>query len=180
MDPETFVKQLAQAAPGLAELTKCGLTGDEASEFIKSFHGLRRKQPLAEPRCADLILELLRNWDLTKVLVGMVRFDDPQVDASGMIRVGYVEADPLVLLPHGEAVVFEFGTNCHLLWHAAKDSSALLDALIPAAQFLGERGVGKIEWDDSERARTAATRCALAAGGDKYSDFYRMLLGADW
>ena len=179
MDVATFVTQLAEAAPSASDLEKCGLAGEQADEFVKSFHCVRRDRPLTEPSGSDLVLELLRNWDLSKVEIGMARFPGAHVEPSGMIRIGCVEADPLVILSNGEIVAHELGTNEHLLWHVAKNGSTLLEALVIAARFLGERAVGKIHFDDYRAARSIASQCAFAAGGNKYADFYKMLLGAE-
>jgi hypothetical protein len=54
----------------------------------------------------------------------------------------------------------------------------MLDALVIAARFLGIRAVGTIASGDEGAARSVALQCASAAGGDKYLDFYTMLLGA--
>ena len=179
MDVATFVKRLAEAAPSPSDLERCGLAGEQADEFVKSFHCVRRDRPLTEPSGSDLVLELLRNWDLSKVEIGMVRFPRAHVEPSGRIVIGCVEADPLVILSNDEIVVHELGTNEHPLWHVAKNSSTLLEALVIAARFLGERAVGKIQFDDYGAARSVASQCASAAGGNRFSDFYRMLLGAE-
>jgi hypothetical protein len=180
MQAEAFVKQLADAAPPASDLEKCGLSSEQAREFITSFHCVKRDRPLPKPNGSDPVLKLLRNWDLSKVEIGMVRFPDPPVQQSGKICVGCVEVDPLVILPgSGEIVVHEFGTKEHLLWRVAKNGGALLDALLIAAQFLEKTGIGTIDYRDSRIARPVALECASAAGGDRYLDFYKMLLGAE-
>jgi hypothetical protein len=179
MSPETFVQQLAEAAPSVVDLESRGLTNDEAMEFRKYYLCVKRDRPLTEPSGSDLVVELLRKWDLSKVEIGMVRFPGPHLESPGVICIGCVEADPLVLLPDGEIVVHELGTNKHLLWHVAKNSSALLEALVIAARFLAKGAVGKIELADYGAARSVASECASVAGGDKYSGFYKMLLGAE-
>jgi hypothetical protein len=55
----------------------------------------------------------------------------------------------------------------------------MLDAMVIAARFLEQRGAGTIDFDDFKAARSVATECATAAGGDRYLDFYKMLLGAE-
>ena len=180
MDVGTFVKQLAEAAPSSSDLERCGFTGEQADEFIRSFRCVKRDRPLPKPAGQDSLLELLREWDLSKVEIGMVRFPDPPAERSEKICVGCVEADPLVILSDdGEIVVHELGTKDHLLWRVSRNGSTLLNALAIAASFLGKRAVGTIDFGDYESARSAASQCASAAGGDKYLDFYRMLIGAE-
>ena len=179
MNVDSFVTQLAEAAPRPSDLERSGLVGEAAHEFIRSFLCVKRDQPSAEPSGSEPVLELLRNWDLSKVEIGMVRFPGSHVESSGTICLGCVEADPLVLLPNGgEIVVHELGTKEHILWHVAKNGSALLEALVVAAGFLGKRAVGSIDFDDYETARTVALECATVAGGNKFTSFFKMLLGA--
>jgi len=180
MELEIFVRELADAAPKESDLRKCGLSSDQASDFIRSYFCIKRDRPLPVGGGTDQVLELLRKWDLSKVEIGMVRFPDPPVEQAGKIYIGYVEADPLVmLLDSGEIVVHEYGTKEHLLWPVAKNGSKLLEALLIAARFLEKTGIGTIDFNDSKVAQPFALACASAAGGDRYLDFYRMLLGAE-
>jgi hypothetical protein len=180
MDAVAFIMHLKEAAPASADLERCGLTGDQAAGFIKSFHCVKRDRPLSEPSGADMALELLRRWDLNQVEIGMVRFPDPPDLRHGGIRIGCVEADPLVLLTNGDGIlVYELNTKERLLWHVARDGSALLEALVIAARFLSKRAVGRIDSNDYEAARLTALHCASAAGGDAFTGFYTMLLGAE-
>jgi hypothetical protein len=75
--------------------------------------------------------------------------------------------------------VHEFGTKEHLLWRAAKSGANLLEALLIAARFLAKTGVEALDFNDPTIAQPFALECATAAGGDKYLDFYKMLLGAE-
>ena len=180
MDVGTFVKQLAEAAPSSSDMERCGFTGEQADEFNRSFRCMKRDRPLPGPIGHDSLLELLRTWDLSMVEIGMVRFPDPPGERLGKMCVGCVEADPLVIVSdNGEIVVHEVNTKDHLLWHVAENGAQLLNALVVAALFLGKRAIGRIDCDDDEAARLAALQCALAAGGERYLDFYKMLIGAE-
>lgn len=180
MELDVFVKELAKIAPSTLDLERSGLSSEEAKRIVEGYFCVKRDRPLEETSSSDPVLELLRNWDLSKVEIGMVRFPGPPVERSGKIYIGYVEADPLViLLDSGEIVVHEFGIKEHLLWWAAKSGSHLLDALIIAARFLEKQGDGTIDFQDLKIAGPVALECATAAGGYKYLDFYKMLLGAE-
>lgn len=180
MQPENFVTELQKAAPSEADLVKCGLSSQEAHQAMSRYFCVRRYQRLVGPNGSDEVLELLKGWDLSKVQVGMVRFPVEPFELPGGICLGCVEADPLLLLLNsGEVVVYELGTKEHLLWRVAQNGSTLLDALVIAAQFLSKRGVEKIDFDDNEAARSVALACAAAAGGERYLDFYKMLIGAE-
>jgi hypothetical protein len=179
MDAERFVQELAALAPSTAELQREGLSSEEARDFRKSYFCVRRADPLEWPKGAGQLVELLRHWDLSTVEIGMVQFRRPPGDTSAGVCIGCVEADPLLILPGGELVVHEFGTDGHLLWTVAKSGDHLLDALIIAERFLGRRVRREIALNDYQAARSVALQCASAAGGGRHLDFYRMLVGAD-
>lgn len=180
MELGTFVKALAEAAPSVPELEKCGLSKDQAQDFGKRYLCVRRDRPLPAVSGRDQLLVLLQEWDLSKVEIGMIRFPEMPTERSGKMCVGCVEADPLVILPGaGEIAVHEFGTKDHLLWLVARNGSALLDAMVIAARFLAQCAVSTIVFDDYKAARSVALECATAAGGDRYLDFYKMLVGAE-
>jgi hypothetical protein len=82
-------------------------------------------------------------------------------------------------MPGNQVAVAEFGSKTHFLWPVAANGEKFLDALIPVATFLSKRAVGEIDFDDVGSARAVAEKCISLAGGDKYSAFYIMLLGAD-
>jgi len=180
MEHVDFAKVLAEAAPNASELQKCRFSREQAEEFAKSFLCVRRKHPLPLGGGSDQLLELLREWDLSKVEIGMIRFPEPPTERSGEICVGCVEADPMVILADtGEVAVHESGTKEHVLWAVAMSGSKLLDAMVIAARFLAQRAIGTIDFDDYNAARSISLACATAAGGDEYLDFYNMLLGAE-
>jgi hypothetical protein len=180
MEPGIFVKELAKLAPSASDLEKSGFSKDQARRLVESFLCVKREHRLPVVSGSDQLLELLREWDLSKIEIGMVRFPESPTEQLGKLCVGCVEADPLVILPGtGEIVVHEFGTKEHLLWPVAQSGAKLLDAMLIAARFLEQRGSARIDFDDYKAARSVALECASAAGGDKYFDFYSMLLGAE-
>jgi hypothetical protein len=177
MEPTKFVELLADLAPSATELERVGVTGSHAEHFRRSFRCPVRRSDRKE---RNEILALLNGWDLTHVEIGMIRFAPNPEQLQGRIRVGTVEADPLLIIDDaGEVVVEELGASGHILWAVAAGSSMFLDALIPAAEFLSRRMVGAIDLEDMKRARATAEQCASMAGGERYLPFYLMLLGAE-
>jgi hypothetical protein len=180
MEPDAFVKELAALAPTSTELERLGFSKDEASRSMESFLCTKREHPLQAAGDSNELLRLLSNWDLSKIEIGMIRFPNPPAELLGTICVGCVEADPLLLLPDtGEVAVHELGIKGKRLWWVARSGSELMDSMFIAARFLEGRGSGRIDFNDHSAARVVALECASAAGGDKYLDFYTMLLGAE-
>src|SRR5438128_1658636 len=114
MELDAFVDELAAVAPSASDLERCGFSTEQARDFIKSSVCVKRERPLAVVNGSDQLLELLQQWDLAKVEIGMMRFPELPTERSGKICVGCVEADPLVILPDtGEIAVHELGTKEH-------------------------------------------------------------------
>src|SRR4051794_6938520 len=109
----------------------------------------------------------------------MVSFPEPRFVCPGGTCFGYVEADLLVIDDDEEIVVREWHVREHILWSVARGIPAMFDALSIAAQFLAKRASGQIDFEDFDIARAVAPECWGAAGGAKYSDFYRMLVGSE-
>jgi hypothetical protein len=178
MSATEFVAKLAEANPSVEDWTSIGLTPREANSFRRQMMCEEREAPLGLTESNDLFA-LMNRWSVGHVEVGMVRFAKAPVQRRHGVQVGVVESDPLLLHPDDELVVHERGALDHTLWPVAKSPNAFLKALVVAARFLSDRGVEKIDFDDFQAAQAAARECAQLAGGDRYYDFYCMLLGAE-
>ena len=178
MDIKTFAEQLAHLSPSEAELVQLGISRVSAQHFRRSF--VCHEQHSATGPNASEIDEFLTSWDCSNVAIGMLRFSVPQRDRLGNVQIGWVEDDPVMItVEMGEICVFEQGQMTHMLWAAATNLPRFLDALIPAADFLAKRAIGKIDFDDPGVGRPVAEKCLLLAGGEKYRNFYLMLLGVE-
>jgi hypothetical protein len=126
------------------------------------------------------ILSLMKRWDVGNIEVGMISFVGSPVPLERGTQVGFVEADPLIVLNNKEEMlVEETGMNGHILWYVAKNPSSFLNALVVAARFLSERTIGLVDLYDIPAAKSIARDCTRRAGGDRYSAFYSMLLGVE-
>jgi hypothetical protein len=122
----------------------------------------------------------MRDWHTGSVEIGMLRLLDEPITFDNGIQVGTVEGDPLIIAQvTGEVIVVESHADSHILWYVAASTQALLLALLGAAQFLGKIGKEEIDFRDTGVAKIAARECTRLAGGEKYLDFYMMLLGAE-
>lgn len=175
----SWPQKLAQSAPDVSAVMAMGLTRSDAEVFVSRFRATRHERSIKLPD-VDPILTLFDEWDLSQIKIGQLAFHEiPLFHKSGEIEIGSVEADPLIVSQGGgELRVQELGQS-HLLWKVASSSKSLLDALIPAAKFLGERSIGLIDFDNFDAARETAETCSQLAGGKSYRDFFMMLLGAE-
>jgi hypothetical protein len=177
MTAEDFVRRLRTAAPGAEQLRNVGFSAQEAAEFQRSFVCVLRSTAPTE-RQTDPLLDLLSRYELSTIEIGMITFASPAAEPA-LVRVGAVEADPLILDRRtGEVLVTEGSPSGGVLWRCARDGARFLDALAPAAEFLARCAFDLTLSDDASARRSRAEECSVAAGGAEYLDFYRMLLGA--
>lgn len=174
----TWIQKLANAAPDRESFSKLGLSEIEIDLYLSRYRPARQDLPLGLPD-SDPILSVFDEWDLSSVKIGQISFHQiPLVGESGEIEIGQVEADPLIVCRRSEVIVREFASS-NILWRVASNSTCFLNALIPAAEFLGKRGVGLVEFDDFDYANEVAEVCATHAGGQTYRRFFQMLLGTE-
>jgi hypothetical protein len=181
MTADEFVDRLRRAAPSAEQLQNLGFSPQEAAEFWLSFVCVPRPTRAGGSQAqADPLLDLLSRYDLGKVEIGMITFASDLGRDSDVWRVGTVEVDPLVQdRLTGEVRVTEGSPRGRVLWRCAQDGGGFLDALAPAAAFLGQCAHDSAVSENAALRRSKAQECSVAAGGSDYLDFYRMLLGCD-
>lgn len=177
MNASDFVNELSINARSIESYVASGLSRSDAKDLRSRYICVQRSYRSTKVSSNELF-ELYDGWDVSKVEVGMIRFTGICFEYPLGTEVGQVEADPLILLPSNELVVMEYASNGHLLWEVARTPGDFLAAVAAAAKFLNERGCGLIDYNDFGLAQVTAVRCAELAGGNKYRDFYYMLLGA--
>jgi hypothetical protein len=179
MTADDFVHRLRAAAPTAEQLQNVGFSAHEAAEFRLSYVCSPRDVP-ADERRSDPLLDLLIRYDLGKVEIGMITFASDLGNDPEVWRVGMVEVDPLIQdRRSGEIRVSEGSPRGRTLWRCARDGERFLDALAPAAAFLGRCARDPAVSDDVSLRRAKAEECATAAGGSGYLGFYRMLLASE-
>jgi hypothetical protein len=177
MDANEFVQRLSTLAPSRESLQRFGLSEQEIVSWMKGFRA-RRKKRVSESRFSDALLHLVDVYDASSVEIGMVCLARNVTRERDAYLVGQVEADELLVDPSTfEVRCEEFGAPGHVLWHCAADGGKFLDAMIMVAEFYSTATVDVDPSDDTRAARHCARRCAEAAGGEAYQEFYQMLTG---
>ncbi len=125
----------------------------------------------------DPIQNLIRSFNVSNVEIGMVQFNDKIVNGKDYIIFGRVETDDLVISRiTKEILLLESGME-HILYHCASNSTTFLNALLQIAPFLQQRGIDDALFENADAQIQFASECGETAGGEKYNDFYKMLLG---
>lgn len=167
MRAEQFLTCLRNAMPSRSTLEEYGLDNDEIEEVQATFLGTARKPVSTNIR--DELVRLVLEFDCSKVEVGLVRFlGEPQRHMKGM-RVAYCEAESIVLNKDGVVVLCDdSGVGSNDI-QCASDSRRFLEGL---CIFIEIRR-NKSEWKG--KVEDAAVRCARAAGGPQFAEFFRIL-----
>jgi hypothetical protein len=169
MNTEQYVKELRNLTPNKNIYENRGFSDAYINEVIESFDCKKERniQTYDNP-----LLELVENYEASKIQIGMIYFSDSVEVANEYYIIGKVESDPLVVEKStGVVKVLEYGVN-HEMWECAESGSKFLDALIELGKF-----IVATEADNYNDACVAANNCSLLAGGELYVDFYKMLLG---
>jgi hypothetical protein len=179
MNADTFVEQLWSCAPPVEQLMSVGLDPIESSEFQ-----LRNRAELkcaTEMRDSNVLIDLVNRYDVSRVEIGIVRFDEEVFRTEGWWQVGKVEVDPLVVNKvTGEIEVRDLADETVTLWRCAANSAFFLEAMLRAGCFLGRTAYDLLLSDDQAARCAEAIVCAEAAGGNQYGAFYNALLGCDF
>jgi hypothetical protein len=178
MSPEEFVRALADVAPDVLQLSRVGIVGEAATKWRHSYRCVARESTAVAGR--DCAVALVDDWDASSVVIAVVRFDGQSSRLLLGTRIGLVEVDPLLVdNASGEVIVVDHQQPNHVMWPVAADGARLLDALLLAARFCTRLLLSEVDDEDFVSIRAAALECADAAGGERYKDFYWMLLGAE-
>jgi hypothetical protein len=184
--PSEFPRRLATVGPTELALEQAGVTPVNCDRFARAFRCIERTTTgtdngrTVSSYHSDSIGWLLERWDLSAVEIGMFHFLPHAILLPYGIQIGEVEVDPVITRSNSEEViVIDRDDPSHILWYAAASIERLLDALVLAAEFLAKRMLKQIGVENSAATRRQVSRCAEAAGGHAYVEFYSMLLGAN-
>ncbi|WP_156305425.1 hypothetical protein [Sphingobacterium endophyticum] len=123
------------------------------------------------------LVELVENYDCSNLEIGMITFDERIEQKGRFIFFGRFEVDDLAVdLITGSVVMLECGLD-HILYDCARNDSSFLDAILNAAIFLERRSGEEGLYENEELNIQRAEWFGDIAGGEKYYDFYKMMLG---
>lgn len=132
----------------------------------------------------DPLLDLVTNFDVSKLEIGPVRFDLTYASdyrpSNRSIMFAKDDADYLVIDNHTrEIALLDSQSDGFVIGYCAKDGAHFLDALLEMARRtrvhypIDLHNLPVIDHCENARA------CASKAGGDKYLWFYQTALGCD-
>jgi len=178
MSIENFVNELKLLAPSKDEFQKYNVPESYIKEHIERYLFFPRVNAQTNINTNDPILSLLQDYDSSKIGIGNLSFATKAIEYTDYYQIGKVEIDVLALNKITlEIEVRDHDSLSHIIWPCAANSNSFLDALLICARHLRAIFKNPSLDDDSIYVFEVVKSCAEKAGGEKYIDFYKMLLG---
>jgi hypothetical protein len=172
---ESFVNAIRDQAPVAKQFENLGLPKEYVQERLLMYILEKRFLNIT---FGDSLLDLVANYDLTNLRIGMVRFNDEVREDDNYYHIGNVEVDFLMKNKmSGIIEVLEFDQPSHVLWKCASNGDAFLDALLLCDSYLTNCIFDDALFDNDEVRLAMISECAEKAGGIEYINFYHVLLG---
>lgn len=178
MNKEIFVQELMKLAPSVDDLSKRNLSKDYIDEFINSYT-CYPKNDCIKIYSSDELLILIQTYDCSKVQIGIISFLNSIVEHEDYFEIGEAEQDILAINKVSMEVQVLDGQDIdYVIWPCASSGAKFLQAMLSAADFF----TSKIKTypfvePGKDTVLKWVQKCTQEAGGDRYKNFYEMLLG---
>lgn len=178
MNENEFVDRLRKIPLHHEQYRVRGLNDDFILRTIKRYNPPPREIE-ARIYTDDPLIRLINSYDLSDTEIGMVCFDEEVTEIGDYFFIGRFEVEPLCISKATKEVVMLSDETGMESLRCARSSDAFLDSLIVAGIFLEKRIIDAKLIENEEIACSMAEHCAERAGGARYLDFYKILLGCD-
>ena len=178
MNKDNFIKELSLLAPSIDELYRFGTPEALFDEIIKGYLCTPKSNPSPRIITSDEILSMLQCYDCFRIIIGNLSFLKDPIEMTDYYQIGVVELDVLVI----DKVTLEIEVrDCdalkHTIWSCAANSSRFLDALLVCSKYLRLLLNQSFFDPNGTQLLNAIKQCVDISGGEKYRNFYEMLLG---
>lgn len=180
MTVQDFVKNLSgiPSEDSIQLLGKMELNQDFIYEYINKYV-FKLKSTIYTEYNNELI-NLVQNYDGSAVKIGMITFDIEPFEDENYYYFGLFEIDFLVINKKtGEILLVDYDDINHVIFHCAINGNNFLDAILMAAKFLERLPFDDHLRHDQVQIYNIAETCSHLAGGNKYLDFYKTVVGCD-
>jgi hypothetical protein len=177
MNEDEFVKQLSLTAPVREDFKYFNVSDDYIQNFIKKYKCILRKNSKIILN-SNSILQLLTKYDCSNVEISAISFLHEPIEYVGYYQIGIVDIDILAINKISLGIeVLDHDNTDYVIWECASNSDRFLESLLLCAKCLMENFKKPPEYENSSELLKCVNKCSNIAGGDEYSDFYKMLLG---
>lgn len=180
MDRDRFVVKLKEFTPSREVYEKLGFSEAFIAKMIRSHECVPIEELRINPEPNSEILKLLSFYDCSTVEIGVLSFNNEVSEVEDYYIIGNVEADLLALNKITlEIQVLDYLVPTHVIWDCAANGECFLDSLALCAEYFFKTYNDAALAENTSFAHEYAIQSAEKAGGEKYADFYQLLLG-DW
>ncbi len=178
MDQNEFVKELLTLPFEDKAYFNVGLDEEFIRKNRNRYIAVERRTPSKfNTSFKDPIISLIQDYDVKNVEIGMINFGREVTNNSSFIVFGTFELDRLAISAITKEIVMLGESVDEIGLYCAMNGQRFLDSIIVIGKFLEKCGLDENLYNDEDANSLMAEQCAELAGGSKYLNFYRMMLG---
>lgn len=175
MKAAEFVEKLKLQAPNHKYLRLYGFSENDENELLEKYTCIWKGTNI---ELGDDLLNLIANYDLSKVEIGMVSFNNSIETDGDYYILGNDETCPLIMNRFNyEISVRDFINFDFVVCECAENGEKFLDALIAFGDFVVK--TRDLEFDtpvDNALISSKIEECTQLAGGEKYRTYYEAMI----
>ncbi|GGH14923.1 hypothetical protein FAZ19_07050 [Sphingobacterium alkalisoli] len=174
MKASEFVEGLKKIKIDAGPLKKRGLSDQFIEDFKRAYYAPPTGSNCVSPHP---VVELVENYDCSSLEIGMVTFDEKIEETEDYLFFGKADEHDLAIdITTGAVVMVESGFD-DILFNCAQNDARFLAAILNIGVFLLRRVFEAGLSENDELNIQMAEEFGDIAGGEKYYDFYKMMLG---
>lgn len=175
MDYSNFIKELSTKVPDIKKLKDLGYSDREIIEIKDSY--IISSCDIEKNSYPELgeFGELISRYEIDKLKIGMISFYKKPKKKDQTFIIGSVETDEL-RYSMNNGLFYVSPKNDFILWECSDDSEKFLAALLNLADYFSKVAVDEKLYDNQELILEYARISSSLAGGDRFINFYKMIL----
>lgn len=179
MTEQEFVDKVKETPLSREQYASIGVSEQFIARTIEGYNP-KPKSSTQRTYVDDPLVRLIVNYDVTTTEIGMISFESEVGETEDHYYVGKFEADFLCVCKFSkQVVILAFDDPLSEMYKCAQNSSMFFAAMIVAAKFLERAALEEVLRDNQSVICATAENCSEIAGGQKYLDFYKVLLGCE-
>lgn len=173
-----FVEKLKSLAPSRDSFKQKNLPDDFIENLLDKYNCKERHRRKKRVFSVNELLNLLSNYDCSKVSIGIIDFLPEVIEMPGYYYFANAEQDIIVVdkVTLGVNVVDPTEPS-HIIWKCASNGGVFLEALLLCAEFFTARVKDYSLLSNDDYTLKIANECSEIVGGPEYLKFYKMLFG---
>jgi len=187
-----FIQALKTIPLTKEEYATIGFSGPACDEHVAN-HNIQPKQKPQGMSPIDELITLVSDYDMTKVPISLLWFDEAVSTDDDFFQVGTLCATSLCLCRYtGEVLIipdydiedddgtYHLDTPANQRHRCATTGATFLEALLYAATFLEKNCTNPFILDNTPIIQTVAEHCAHLAGSGEYVEFWEAFLRSEF